>query len=103
MTGCFALGLLLLATRATRADAPGRTPVSTTPHFAFYSDFDTNLNDALIAAGVARKKGKPELFHSGDEVACFDKLSPSTRAAWDGAADYYAKVISPADWSDRRQ
>lgn len=25
-----------------------RTPVVTTPHFAIYSDFDTNLNDALV-------------------------------------------------------
>ena len=41
--------------RATLGQAPARTPVVTTPHFAFYSDFDTNLNDALIAVGVARK------------------------------------------------
>lgn len=85
------------------AQTPERTPVATTPHFAFYSDFDTNLNDALIAAGLARKGSKPELFHAGDEVACFDKLPPSARAAWDGAVDYYAKVISPAAWNDRQQ
>jgi hypothetical protein len=80
-----------------------RTPVITTAHFAIYSDFDTNLNDALIAAGLERKKSKPELFHSGDETSCFDKLLLSERAAWDGAVDYYAQIISPFDWNDRQQ
>lgn len=99
------LGMLLLAPRASlgEAPAPGRAPVLTTPHFAFYSDLETNLNDALIAAGVARNGKKPELFHSGDEAACFEKLPASARAAWDGAVDYYAKIISPARWSDRQQ
>lgn len=57
-----------------------RTPILATPRFAIYSDFDTNLNDALIAAGRARKKSEPEMFHSGDEKACFEKLPPSARA-----------------------
>ena len=96
-------GMLLFAPCASLGQPPGRTPVATTPHFAFYSDFDTNLNDALIAAGVARKGGKPELFHTGDEVSCFDKLPPSARAAWNGAVGYYAEIISPADWIDRQQ
>ena len=103
MTGCVALGVLLLAARATRAEASERKPIVTTSHFAFYSDFDTDLNDALIAAGVAHKRRKPELFRSGDEASCFDKLPPSTRAAWDGAAGYYAQVISPTEWNDREQ
>jgi len=34
----------------------------TTTHLAFHSDLDTNLNDALIVAGVARNNGRPELF-----------------------------------------
>src|SRR5437867_4778397 len=97
------LGMLLSARSASLGQVPERTPVVTTPHFAFYNDFDTNLNDALIAAGVARKGGKPELFHSGTEVSCFGKLPQSARAAWDGAADYYAEIISPADWSGREQ
>lgn len=97
------LGMLLSAPGPSLGQAPERTPVVTTPHFAFYSDFDTNLNDALIAAGVARKKGKPALFHSGAEVSCFDKLPPSARAAWDGAVSYYAEIISPADWTARQQ
>ncbi|HET6374154.1 MAG TPA: hypothetical protein VFG76_12665 [Candidatus Polarisedimenticolia bacterium] len=95
--------LLLVAPRASFGQAPERTAVVTTPHFALYSDFDTNLNDALIAAGLARKDGKPELFHAGAETACFNELPESARAGWDGAVDYYAKIISPAEWTDRQQ
>jgi hypothetical protein len=80
-----------------------RTPVTTTPHFAFFSDFDTNLNDALVAAGLARRGRKPELFHAGDEAACFDKLPVSTRAGWDGAVDYYSAVVSAKNWDSRQQ
>ncbi|HEV8700277.1 MAG TPA: hypothetical protein VGV60_03285 [Candidatus Polarisedimenticolia bacterium] len=85
--------MLLTVTSASLGQAAGRTPMVTTPHFAFYNDFDTNLNDALIAGGVARKGGKPELFHSGAEVSCFGGLPQSARAAWDGAVDYYAEVL----------
>lgn len=97
------LGMLLSAPSATLGQSPERTPVVTTPHFAFYSDFDTNLSDALIAAGIARKRNKAALFQSGAEVSCFGKLPHSARAAWDGAVDYYATIISPADWTDRQQ
>ena len=96
-------GLVLSLPTVCLGQAPQRTPVLTTPHFAIYSDFDTNLNDALIAAGLARHDKKPELFHSGDEAPCFDELPPSTRAAWDGAVDYFAKIISPAGWDSRQQ
>ncbi len=82
--------------------APG-APLAATPHFAFYSDLATNLNDALIAAGLARHRGEPERFHSGAEAPCFEGLPPSTRAGWDRAVDYYAEIVSPADWDDRRQ
>lgn len=109
----FGLGMLLFAPRASLGQAPerapvqasGRTPVATTSRFAFYSDFDFNLNDALIAAGVARKSGKPKLFHAGAEaeVSCFGKLPPSARAAWERAVDYYAEIISPADSFARQQ
>ena len=98
--GCW---ILLSLLHPSPGQAAQRSPVVTTPHFAIYSDFDTNLNDALINAGLARKDGKPELFHSGAETACFEKLPPSQRAAWDGAVDYYAKIISPVDWSARQQ
>ncbi len=96
-------GILLLLPGVSLAETAQRTAVLTTPHFAIYSDFDTNLNDALIAAGLARKNIKPELFHSGAEASCLDKLPPSARAAWDGAVDYYAKIISPVEWNARQQ
>lgn len=95
--------LLLGAPGAAPAQPPARTPVVTTPHFAFYSDFDTNLNDALVTAGAARKGSKPELFQAGDEVACFAALPASSRAGWEGAVRYYQEIVSPASWSDPPQ
>jgi len=98
------LGGIIAASSAWAADLPARAALETTPHFAFYSDFATNLNDALIAAGLARKKGKAELFHDGNaEAACFDKLPATVKAGWEGALGYYAEIISPADWTDSRQ
>jgi hypothetical protein len=97
------LGMLLSAPAPSLGQAPVRTPVLTTPNFAFFSDFDTNLNDALIAAGLARKSGKPELFHSGDEEPCFGNLPVSARAAWDRAVDYYKEVVSSSEWDDPPQ
>jgi hypothetical protein len=98
-----ACAVLLALPSASLAQTPKRAPVLTTPHFAIYSDFATNLNDALIAAGLARRDKKPELFHSGAEAPCFEKLSPSARAGWDRAVDYFAEVISPAGWDGRQQ
>jgi len=95
--------VLLASLGASSTRAEPRAPLLATPHFAFYSDFDTNLNDALIAAGLARGKQQPELFRSGDETACFEKLPPSERAAWDGAVDYYQKVVSPRGFAARQQ
>ncbi len=97
------LGVLLGATGTSPGGERRRIPASTTPHFAFHSDFDTNLNDALIAAGVARQRGKPELFHSGDETSCFGGLPHSARAAWNEAVDYYATVVSPSGPGDSQQ
>jgi hypothetical protein len=88
---------------AAPAQAASRKAVATTPHFAFFSDLDTNLNDALIAAGLARNRHKAELLHDGDEAACFAALPASARAGWDGAVDYYAKIVSPAGWDGREQ
>src|SRR6185503_13654274 len=83
--------------------AAARTPIATTSHFAFYSDLDTNLNDALIASGTARKFRKPELFKNGDETACFEKLSPAAREGWEGAVEYYRKVVSPVEFNQSPQ
>ena len=75
--------------------------MATTPHFAFYDDAETNLDDALAAAGVARDHGRPELFHTGPERACFQKLPPSARAGWNRAVDYYAEIVSPHAFYER--
>jgi hypothetical protein len=97
----FTLAILPCATLL--AQRPERTPLLKTPHFVFYDDPEMNLNDALIAAGLARKNAKPELFQADAEAACFQRLAPSARAAWDGAVDYYKKVISPFDFGARQQ
>ena len=97
------VGALLCAASASFGRSSERSPVLTTPHFTFSSDFDTNLNDALNAAGVAHRGGKPELFHSGAEAPCFGELPPSARSAWDAAVGYYAEIVSPADWTERQQ
>jgi hypothetical protein len=99
----FRFCVLLFFLNAGSAQTSQRTPVLTTPHYSIYSDFETNLNDVLITTGLARKNDKPELFHEGDEKECFEKLPPSARAGWDGAVDYYAKIISPVEWNARQQ
>src|ERR1051325_4627566 len=81
------LGLLLSAASLGLGQPSKRAPLAATPHFVFYSDFETNLNDALINVGLARKFRKPQLFHDGDEAACFGKLPAAVRAAWERAAD----------------
>src|ERR1041385_4836276 len=90
------LGLLASAISPGLGQPAKRAPVTTTPHFVFYSDFEPNLNDALINVGIARKFRKPQLFHDGDEAACFNKLAAPVRSAWERAADYYAEIISPS-------
>jgi hypothetical protein len=91
-----------VATGARSQSVDGAT-VLTTPQFVFYSDFATNLNDALIAAGNARRARQLELFASGDEKECFDGLPVAERAAWSSAVDYYAAVISPVDGFGRER
>lgn len=97
-----ALGMLAVP-KASFGQAHERTPRVTTSHFSFYSDFATNLNDALVAAGAARNNEKPELFHSGASESCFGELPSPVRAAWDRAVDYYAEIISPASFKNRQQ
>ena len=98
--GC---GILLSLPSVGLGEASQRTPILTTRQFAIYSDFDTNLNDALIAAGLARHVNQPELFHAGEEAPCFEKLPLSVQAAWDGAVGYFGQVISPAGWDSHQQ
>lgn len=97
------IAALSLSATAPVAQPSARAPVLTTAHFAIYSDFNVNLNDALINTGLARRNKKPELFHAGADAACFDKLSQPARAAWDRAVDYYAEVVSPGDFTSRQQ
>jgi len=80
-----------------------RTPVATTPHFAFFSDFATNLHDALITAANARRRKAPELFQQGVEKTCFDALPAAERAAWTGGVDYYAAIVAPSGYQGREQ
>ena len=93
----------ILCIAPAAADSPAREPVAVTEHFAFFSDFETNLNDRLIAAGRARRQGDPESFHSGPESACLDQLPPSQRRAWNLAVDYYAESVSPKKFVDGEQ
>ncbi len=97
-----AFGLLLSVAGTSLGSSPKRAPVATTSHFRFHSDFDTNLNDALIATGRA-KKTQPALFRTGPELACFEKLPPASRAGWNGAVAYYAEIVSPKDAFAREQ
>lgn len=101
------LVILLLASPPAAATAlagpQGELPVATTSRFAFHSDFATNLNDALIAGGVARNFTRPGRFDSGPGQACFEELPASVRAGWNAAVAYYAEIVSPTDWNDRAQ
>ena len=92
-----ALCLLALGTvtLSTMTGAPaGAQPVHTSDHFAFHSDFHTNLNDALLDAGASRRDDRSELFHDGEEAACFDALPAVERIAWDRAVDFHAEAVA---------
>jgi hypothetical protein len=95
--------MLVLAPGASLGGGREPAPVATTVHFAFHSDLAINLNDALLAAGAARNDGEPGLFQSGAEETCFAELAPSARLGWSLAAEYYAEIVSPVQWSDRQQ
>lgn len=98
------LAVVLSTASATLARQPQEQgAVATTRHFAFHSDFATNLNDALMEAGRTRNNNRPELFHSGAKESCFAELPPSARTAWNLAVDYYAEIISPATFGKRQQ
>jgi hypothetical protein len=77
--------------------------VATTPHFVFFSDLTVNLNDALIAAGRARRAKSQELFGTGAEKECFDRLTAAERAGWARAVDYFAEIVTPFDVNAREQ
>lgn len=93
ITAGLAAALVVFLPFSAEATPETAKPASLTEHFAFYSDFETNLNDALLAAADARLRSRNELFREGDEAACFDALTNAERVAWDRAVDYYAKVV----------
>jgi len=86
---------------AAAAQNASTQAVRTTAHFAFFSDFETNLNDALIAAGLARKRGSTDKGEASPEAACLDALPAAERAGWNRAVDYYADVVSSESVGDR--
>src|SRR5262245_51913268 len=67
----------------------GGGAVVTTPHFAFFSDLDTNVNDAIIAAAVARRANQADPLTGGSDGTCVDRLAASDREGWTRAVDYY--------------
>ena len=86
---------------ASRAQEQSRN-VFATPHFAFFSDFETNLNDALTAAATARNADTVTLFDAGPERDCFSKLPPSAQEGWKSAVGYYAqRITSPRNRSQQ--
>jgi hypothetical protein len=98
------LSLLVLVQSGVWALDEVPSPVATTPHFALFSDFATNLNDALIVAGTARSDERAELFSDGSEAAaCLAERPGSVRLGWDLAVDFYAQVIPPTSWMGRQQ
>ena len=98
-----AVAVLLGLPGASLAQPDRPRAVVTTPHFAFFSDPAANLNDALIAAGRARRAKSQELFHMGPEKACFDRLTAAERAGWARAVDYFAEIVVPFDINAREQ
>ena len=95
--------VIAITSGVASAQRPDGAAIATTPYFAFHSDLATNINDALIAAGAARRAKKAELFHSDPEKACFDGLPPVERAAWNRTVDYYAEIVSPVQYTVREQ
>ena len=94
---------MLLRAAPCGAQEPRDDPVTVTPLFAFYSDFATNLHDALLAAGTARRAGQSNRFGTDSDAQCFDALPAAERAAWNSAVDYYAEIIAAGQSFDRAQ
>jgi hypothetical protein len=99
----FAVAGLLALPPSSLAQPERPGAVVTTLHFAFFSDLEVNLNDALIATGRARRLKRQELFQTGAEKACFDKLTAAERAGWSRAVDYFAEIIVPFAINAREQ
>lgn len=77
----------------TPATPAPREAVTSTQQFAFYSDVDFNLYDALLEAAAARTDQRREGVH-GEAAACFDQLPKAQRSAWNQAVDYFAANVA---------
>jgi hypothetical protein len=99
--GAVAVAGCIASPHPARAGVTPPAPVALTRHFAFYSDFGSNLHDALRTASFARHESGPELFASGAEKACFDALPSAVRAGWMRAVDYYFDTEKPDQSGDR--
>ena len=58
------IGMSAIGIGYAQDDAQGVAPdylVAATPTFAFFSDFSTNLHDALITAGRAARNSRPSM------------------------------------------
>jgi len=96
-------GFLVLAPAALAGDdepsSEARQPVLETPWFAFFSDFDFNLYDAVLASATARRRERPESLHG----ECFAALVQEERSAWDATVAYYSETVAATgDFSRER-
>jgi hypothetical protein len=89
IVAAFAGVLIAGASCADAAPSAKTRPIFTTRHFAFYSDFATNLNQTLIADFAARRDGRAGVFDTGTDKACFDTLPSTARDGWARAVEYY--------------
>ncbi|MBT8062469.1 MAG: hypothetical protein KJO85_07275 [Gammaproteobacteria bacterium] len=95
--------LLCLSTVASAITPDEQSLLHKTAMFAFYSDFATNLHDALLISGGMDSRERSDWFAAGEQLACFEGLPNSMRSGWEMAVGFYARVIAPSSWGDRQQ
>jgi hypothetical protein len=91
----FLVFIVTIARLVAATEQPtGSAAALTTTQFAFFSDLATNVNDALIAAAIARRAQQPDPFAGGADKACFDRLPSADREGWTRAVDAYVAGTS---------
>lgn len=94
-----AAGLPAVAAEPAGGATEARRPVRETAWFAFHSDFDFNLYDAVLTSATARRRERPDPMHDD----CFAGLVGEERSAWDAAVGYYAATVAATrDFSRER-